>query len=225
MCFSEASSFGMGGLLIAGGGLCLYKSWKTNKRYLPMAIFPFCVGIQQTIEGLVWLGAENNNATMMYDASLGYMFFVWIFWPLWVPLMTYTLEPNENKRRLFIGFAVAGVLWGTILYIPYFWHQGWLNAHIVEHSISYSCKFVPDVILPRQVIYFIYLAIIGLPPLLSSHWHMKIFGLMLVISVLLTNLFFVYATTSVLCFFGAFITLYILYIILYDKCSKSPVFD
>jgi len=225
MCFSEASSFGMGGLLIAGGGLCLYRSWKTNKWYFPMAMFPFFVGIQQTIEGFVWLGAETNDSTMTCDASLGYMFFVWIFWPLWVPFMTYSLEPNEKKRRLFIYFAAAGVLWGAILYVPYFWNQGWLSVGIVKHSIAYNCEFISDIILPRQVTYFIYLAIIGLPPLLSSHLHMKVFGLILIISVLLINLFFVYAVTSVLCFFGAFTTLYILYIILQDKCPKSPVSD
>jgi len=75
-------------------------------------------------------------------------------------------------------------------------------------------------ILPRQVTYFIYLAIIGLPPLLSSYWHMRIFGLALIISVTLTYFFFVYAATSVLCFLGALATLYILFIILRDKCPK-----
>jgi hypothetical protein len=92
---------------------------------------------------------------------------------------------------------------------------------IVRHSVYYRCIFLPDAYFPRVITSFVYLALVGLPPLLSTHPSLRLFGAGLVLSTVLTYLFFSYAEISVLCFFAAALTLYIVYIILCDR-AKSP---
>ncbi len=219
MCVSATVSFGMAGLLIAGGSFAAHKARETDTRYVPLALFSVLVGIQQLTEGLVWIGAEADAQGMVRIASLGYLFFAWMVWPSWVPYMAARLEDNKQKRKLFLHFAQAGFLLGLALYLPNFWHTDWLNTEINNHSISYQCTLITNTFMPRAVPYLFYLSIIAAPLLLSSHRSMKILGTGLVVSVPLTYSFFSYAGVSVLCFFGAMMMLYIIHVILENKCA------
>lgn len=223
MCVSASLSFGMAGLLVVGGAFAVHKARETDARYVPLALFPVLVGVQQALEGFVWTGAETG-ASYLRVAALGYLFFTWMVWPGFVPYMTARLEEKKKKRKLFLHFAQAGLLLGLILYLPNFWRPDWLNVEIVSHSIAYQCTFITGAALPRAVPYLLYLSLIALPPLLSSHRALNIFGAGLVAFVPTTYFFFHYAHVSVLCFFAAVMTLYIIYVILEDKCeTRSPI--
>lgn len=223
MCVSAEVSFGMAGLLIAGGTYALHQAREIDARYIPLALFPVLIGVQQAMEGFVWVAAESGAAYLRM-AALGYLFFTWLVWPSFVPYMTARLEDNSEKQKLFLYVAQAGMILGLILYLPNFWHEGWLSVEIVSHSIAYQCTHLGDQYIPHRIPYGLYLIFISLPPLLSSHRSLNIFGAGLVAFVPLTYFFFASAQISVLCFFAAVMTFYIIYVILEDKCkSRSAI--
>jgi len=221
MCVSAEVSFGMAGLLIAGGVFAVHKAQKIDARYVPLALFPILVGIQQLMEGLVWVEAAVGDQNLLRMAALGYLFFTWLVWPTWVPYMVARLEENKRKRKLFYYFAQVGFLLGLFLYLPNFWHPDWLSTEIIKHSISYQCTHFSDPYVSHKLPYGLYLLIIALPPLLASQRALKIFGAGLVSFVPVTYFLFSYAQISVLCFFAAALTVYILHVILENKCAIS----
>jgi len=148
-----------------------------------------------------------------------------MFWPLWVPVSTFVLEPDFRNRILISIFIVIGALLGPLLYLPYFWHPDWLSPEIIGHSIAYNTILLPDSYVSRTITYIFYLGMVGIPPVLSSHFHMKIFGLALLLAVPVTHFFYLHAAISVLCFFAALISLYLAFIIIGDKCPYEDPID
>lgn len=221
MCMSAAASFTVGTLLITGSAVAGWKTAKTDKRYMLMALFPLLVGIQQYAEGFVWIGLTDSNETLITAAAFSYLFFVWVIWPFWVPLMTWAVEKNRGKQTLILTFSISGLIWGLFLYFPYIFNPEWLAVTAEKHAIVYQTTLLPDQFLPRPITYMIYLALIGIPPLLSSYAHMNIFGLALIVAVPLTYFYFLYAHISMLCFLAAILTLYLINIIWRDKCGTG----
>lgn len=190
MCISATVSFSMAGLLIAGGGFCVHKARQINRKYVPLALFPVFVGIQQFIEGYVWTGIDLHNQQIVIIAALAYLFFAWMVWPVWVPYMVWHMEDKTRPRKRFLYFSIAGAVLGLVLYLPNFWHPEWLTVEAIRHSIAYQCTLITDLIIPPRMTYVFYLSLIGLPPLLSSHRFIRIFGIGLVTAVPLTVFFF-----------------------------------
>lgn len=219
MCFSAAASFTTAGVLAASGAYCVSRAYKQSPKYLPMAFMPLVVAVQQFFEGMAWVSAESNVSSSLYTSALAYMFFVWVFWPSWVPYMTSVLEPYQQKKKLLSSLSLAGFIFGLILYVPYFFYPSWLQAQILCHSIDYKTTVIPDQFVPRSLTALIYLAFVGAAPLLSSHRQLKIFGLSLMLFVPLTYFAYSYAYISVLCFFAAIATVQLVYIISEDKCA------
>jgi hypothetical protein len=223
MCFSAAVSFTMAGVLAGGGIYCTRKALQADPRYLPLAIMPLIVAVQQFMEGFAWIGAESGNQVLLYTAALSYMFFVWIFWPSWVPYMAAKLEPNADKRKLLSVLAGLGFVFGLFLYVPYFSHPNWLQVKVFCNSLVYDTHLIPDQFVPRPLTAALYLALVGATPLISSHRHLRIFGWSLLFFVPVTHFLYVHAYISVLCFFAAAATLYLTYIVVNDKCPSKAV--
>ena len=221
MCVSAEVSFAMAGLLGVGGVFATKKAFTIDTRYVPLALFPILVAIQQFFEGLVWVGLETNTAQLIKAATLTYLFFTWMVWPSWVPFMTARLELAAKKKRGFMYFSKAGIVLGAILYLPNFWNADWVNPQIFNHSIAYNCALITESLLPHEFMYTAYLAIIALPPLLSSHHALKIFGVALTIFIPIAYFFFYSTGLSVLCFFAAIVTFYIIWLILKDHCPSK----
>ncbi len=223
MCFSAASSFAAAIPLIAGGAVCLNHALKKDSKYLAMSLMPIVVGLQQATEGFIWLVLNDGMAFLAHTLALIYMFFVWVFWPIWVPYMCASLEPSAEKRKTQMKWAEAGLQFGILLYLPHLFIKGWLGPNISQGCMAYDTIVLFDYVLPREMTAFVYLLIIAAPALLSSHIYIRYFGLMLVAFVPITYYFFVHAYLSVLCFFAAVITLFLVYVVLLDKCgSQAP---
>lgn len=220
MCVSADVSFTLGTILFVGGSMAVHRTLKTDRRYSALAVFPALVGIQQVAEGFVWLAADSGSDASLRGPALAYLFFTWMVWPSWVPYMVARLEPNSNKKRALYGMALGGLLLGAFLYLPNFWMRDWLSISTLHHSIVYECTFLSADYVPLAIPYLVYLTMIGLPSLLSTHSALKIFGMILIMFVFMTYFFFSYAHVSVLCFFAAAITGYILHIIFFNRCSQ-----
>jgi len=222
MCFCEPVSFAAGGVLIVGGAYAGWMALKINRRYFPVSQMPTMAGLQQFTEGHVWMGVNNADPSMVWWAAMGFNFFSWLIWPLWIPCSIYFLEPSTSWRKLpLLGFAVAGLAFGLILFVPHLFHPGWVDVRINQNSLAYEDTMFLDYLIPRWLTYLIYLFLIIAPTMISTYLHIRLFGLTLIAVVALVYLFFIYAYISLFCFLGGVATIHLIYIIVWNKCCRE----
>jgi len=210
MCFSATASFTAAAVLAPAGVVSLGRAWRGDRRYLALAALPLLFSAQQLLEGLVWRAGEANDLVAVTRYSLGYMFFSWLAWPVWVPLASYFIEP-PRRHPLYLLFAILGGFLGGLQYIPYFAHDGWLVTRFLPHAISYGGTELLGLVVGREFTYAIYLLVVIAPLLLSTSKDAKVFGVLVSIVFLVTYLFFTFAYISVFCFGGAIMSLYLVW--------------
>lgn len=93
MCFSAEASFTAAAVLVPAGAVTIYRAYRTNRQYLPIAALPLLFGLQQLFEGLVWTGNALSSDSMVERYSMAYMFFSWLAWPVW-----YRSRPTSSSR-------------------------------------------------------------------------------------------------------------------------------
>ncbi len=222
MCFSESVSFATGGVLVTGGAFASWKAWEINKRYFPIALMPAWAGVQQVLEGHVWMGLNDSDPFMVWWGAMGFIFFSWFMWPVWIPYSVYALEPPEsNRKKLLLQLALAGALLGLVLFIPHLINPDWIKVSINRHSLSYEDTMFLDYLIPRWLTYAIYLFLIIAPPLASTYLHVRLFGVTLMVIVIVIYLFLIHAYISFFCLLGGIGTIHLIYIILRNKCQRE----
>ena len=222
MCLSATVSFAASGLLVAGGGFASMKAWTINKRYLPVAMMPLFAGAQQFLEGWVWVGMNNGDANTVLISALGFIFFTWFMWPIWIPLSVWVLEPPDSPRKtLFAVFTLVGAGFGLLLYVPHVLNPDWINVTVNQESLAYEGTMLLDYLMPRTATFAIYLFLIIAAPLLSRYVHVKYFGLTLIAVVTVDVLLLRYAYISFFCLLAGLGTLHLIYIIMRNKCARE----
>ena len=212
MCFSATASFTASAVLLPAGTLALRRAYTTDRRYLALCALPFLFGVQQLVEGFVWTYGARGASSLVGTFSLGYMFFAWLAWPVWVPFATFFIEPARRKP-IYLVFAIAGGMLGALQYVPYFAHEGWLVTTFLGRAIRYGGTELLDVVIGRNFTYAIYLAIIIAPLLIATDRQVRVFGALVLLVFLTTYFFFTFAYISVFCFGGAIMSLYLVYMI------------
>jgi len=216
MCFSASISFGVSAALLPVGAYCLHHAARHDRRYLALAAFPLLFSIQQAFEGWLWLALVPDGGTGLRPAALGFLFFAYLLWPFYVPLAANRVERHPGRRRAFRGFMLVGLLFGLSLYIPLLFQPGWLAVGIVQQSILYEPVLVYDGIVPRTGVRVFYAVIVTVPLLFTTVAALRRFGILLLSSVVVSAIFFVYAFVSIWCFFAALLSLYIV-VVLHEK--------
>lgn len=150
---------------------------------------------------------------LVSQASLAYMFFTWVAWPVWVPVSAYCLEP-ERRRPWFLVLTVLGGMLGAIQYLPYFMHREWLTTTFLPNAISYNATELLNLLVGRDATYAFYLFVIIAPLLLSSNRDARIFGVLVTAVLVVTYVFFSFAYISVFCAGGAIMSLYLVIAVL-----------
>ena len=213
MCFSATASFAVAAPLLPLGVYCLNRARRENVRWMPFAAYPLAFGLQQAVEGALWIGISSGDQALIGAASRGFLFFSHFFWLFWVPMSILALEPDAHRRRILAALAILGGLYGASLFLPILLNEDWLRVAVVHHSIVYKITLIYDGIVNRQVLQVIYAAIIVASLFICSVRQIKVFAMLMLVSVIVANLFFRYAFTSVWCFFAAILSLYVLYIV------------
>lgn len=192
MCFSATASFIAGGALSATGVLTISKA--KTKAELPFASIPLLFGIQQLIEGVVWL--SFGNAAFNIVATYSYSLFSHVLWPILVPFSVLLLETNPARKKILWVFSIIGSTVG--LYLLYFIVTEPITSKIVNNSIAYSS---PHLFL-YPMLFFYLLATCG-SCFFSSHRIINLFGIVTFISAAVSAWFFAETFLSVWCFFAA----------------------
>lgn len=217
MCFSANASFGAGIVLSVIGVVSIKKAQKPSQ--LLFASIPLIFAVQQVAEGILWVTLPNpDNVFTQKIATYVFLFFAQILWPLWVPVAIILLEKNSTRRvvqKLLIG---AGILVG--FYLAYCLVSYHVQAKIIGYHIAYIQDYPAS--LRMYVIGFYALATIA-PPFFSHIKRMWILGTAILISYLITALFYEHYILSVWCFFSSIISISIYAIMIKISNLKQQI--
>ncbi len=201
MCFSANASFGAGIVLSVIGVISLKKVQTPSQ--IIFASIPLIFAVQQITEGFLWLSFSNPAFSSIHIfTTYLFLFFAQVVWPVWVPLSIYKLEKNEQRKKgqkILLGI-------GTIVsvYLGYCLMVYNVEAKIIGYHISYEQDYPAFLSLYGGALYVI--STIA-PPLASSIKKMWIVGSAILISYIVTTIFYEDYIVSVWCFFASIISL------------------
>jgi hypothetical protein len=215
MCFSAGASFTAGIVLTAIGVASIKKS--NHKSQLLFASIPFIFGVQQFAEGILWLTIPKLDYLVLKKmATYIYLFFAHILWPMWVPIAILLIE-KMNSRSVFQKLLVPiGIIVGV--YLGYCLANYDVNAAIEGHHINYILGYSD---LMNNFWILLYALATIAPPFLSHVKRMWILGITILISYLITQIFYEHYILSVWCFFSSIISIMIYFFV--KKISENSI--
>lgn len=206
MCFSAGASFGAGVVLTVIGVASINKAKFPSQ--IPFASIPLIFGIQQITEGFLWLALLNPEYSSLQQVAMyNFLLFAQVLWPVWVPFAILNLEPKENRRlgsKILVGIGSV-----VSIYLGYCMINYPVEASIVGNHISYHEKFPPSL---RFFVGALY-AISTIAPTFNSRiGRMWMLGMTVIVSYVITAVFYTDYIISVWCFFASIIsvTIYVI---------------
>jgi len=216
MCFSASASFGAA-VVLSVIGVASIKKTKAPKQII-FASIPLLFSVQQIAEGFIWLSISNPAyASLQQISTYIFLFFAQVLWPIWVPFAILKLEPREKRRRIEIILVGIGTL--VSLYLANCLLTFHVEAKIIGYHISYHQDY-PETI--RDHFGFLYIIATIVPPFISRIKRMWILGTTILISYIITKIFYTDYVISVWCFFASIISLAV-YAILYELNNPNKV--
>lgn len=218
MCFSATASFTTGVILTTIGTVSIKKTNSANE--VPFASIPLLFGLQQLTEGLLWMSIPNTEKHLTKEiATYTFLFFAQILWPILVPVSLYLIEKNKNKKKPQLLFIILGI--GISSYLTYCLMIYPVDVIIENAHILYIQEY-PKQFKPLGAV--IYISVTILPPFFSSVKKMWLIGLAILLSYIISTMFYENYLVSVWCFFAAIISVGILYIVntLRKTATTSP---
>jgi hypothetical protein len=210
VCFSATASFTIAAVLAPVAAYSLVTA-RMEPRWLALAAYPLGFGLQQAIEGVVWLSLAAGDPRMIALAGRGFLFFSHFFWPAWVPFSVYWLERAAEpwRRRWLLAGAIVGALFGLSISLPSLLFDDWLSVDVVDGSIEYNTVLLYDDLVARSILKVVYAALVVSALMLSTERPVQIFGGIILISLLVAEHYFAHAFISVWCFFAAVLSIYV----------------
>lgn len=207
MCFSTEASFAGGIIISAIGVATIRKVHKPSQ--IVFACIPLFFGIQQIVEGFLWLALQNPEyAYIQKLATYSFLIMAEVFWPFMTPLAILLME--ENKKRIKILRILLGMGLSVSLYFIYCL----LSFNVTPEIRGYHIEYLEDYPKSLQLVVFSVYLITSIAPLfVSTIKRTYLLGILMALSCLITIIFFTQYLTSVWCFFGALISIVILWIL------------
>lgn len=210
MCFSAGASFGASALLLVGSVAIIKKTKQPNQ--LMFAAIPLIFSIQQFTEGFVWLSFQNPGyLSLRFVSSHIFLFIALVVWPIWVPVSILKLEENPNRKKILTAMSVIGSMISAFLIysLVFEGYEPKVFAYHIQYYHLSTIKFIPL----SGLIYFIPTVV---TPFVSSVKRMKYFGLIMLTSYIVSNLFFRESVISIWCYFAAIMSVSIYFILEYQ---------
>lgn len=225
MCFSASASYTASALLMPLGLYTHHLAAEAKRPgYRPLALVPFFFGVQQLIEGMVWTGLRHGAEgvapiqPLTTITSVGFLFFAYCFWMIWIPWSAYSIARfSENEQKKHILRWIWGI--GTVLGLS-FWLPLLVHPPMVQPAIETGGRIVYNVnsifhnfINNEPVGELIYWCWIVIPLIALKDKAVKLFGLLIVLSIILAMITYSMAFNSVWCFYSAILSVVVLWIV------------
>lgn len=201
MCFSASASFLAGTSLLAVGAITVRKAQCNTE--LPFAAIPLLFGVQQLIEGAIWLTFRFDAPLLNPAMTFVYSLCSHVLWPLYVPFCALLLEPVRWRRKALVAFLAAGAAVGLYLLVNMF------RFPIVSRAVGSHIEYVSPhfYIVPVMALY---LAGTCVSMLFSSHSIVRLFGIAAFLAFLAAYAVYAKWFISVWCFFAAVLSVMVL---------------
>ena len=189
-----SASFVAGVSLIAIGAITVKKV--DRKAEFPFAAIPLLFGVQQIIEGIIWLTFRFDTPMLNTLMTNAYSLFSHVLWPIYVPFAVLVLEPIPWRKKALHAFLAIGTAAGLYLLINMVRFP--ITSQLAGAHIEYvSPHFYAFVVMGS------YLVGTCLSALVSSHKVVNLFGA--VALLLFVAVYYIYTMwfISVWCFFAA----------------------
>lgn len=199
MCFSATASFVAGVSLSVFGMATLKKAQRRNE--VPFALIPLLFGIQQIIEGMLWLSFRFEAPLLNSSATYAFSVFSHVLWPIFMPYAIGSVETVAWRKKLISVFQIIGIAVGV--YLLYFIARFPVTSEIHENIVYVSLHFynIPVMLL--------YIAATCASSFFSSHRIINLFGVLALLLFVVAYWFYTAALLSVWCFFAAILSLII----------------
>ena len=197
MCFSASVSFVAGTSLLAVGVVTVRKA--RHRDELPFAAIPLLFGLQQLIEGVIWLTFRFESPVINPAMTSVYSLFSHVLWPIYVPLAALRLEPVRWRRNALAALLAAGLGTGFYLLVSMF------RFPIVSRAVGGHIEYVSPHFFIGPVMAG-YLAATRISMLFSSHKAVKLFGIAALLSFVASYAVYTQWFFSVWCFFAAILS-------------------
>jgi hypothetical protein len=214
MCFSATASF-TASIVLTVMGIATVKKTR-RKEEIPFASIPLLFGIQQFIEGMLWLSFHFDihllNVIMTYSFTL----FSHVVWPIFVPFAIGLMETVAWRKKVIRAFHITGTAVG--LYLLYFIIRYPITSEIKENVVYIFPHFhIPPILA-------LYIAATCVSAFFSSHRIVNIFGVIALILFLVAYWFYFVAFFSVWCFFAAILSIVIYLHFEFINARKTSLF-
>ncbi len=197
MCFSAPASFIAGTVLSVVGVVTMRMT--TRRAEIPFAMIPLLFGLQQLVEGTIWLSLRAGSSWPNPTLTLVYSVFSHVLWPLFVPFAVARLETVPWRKKALALCQFAGVTVG--LYLLYFLLRSPVTSRVFgEHMVYESPHFY---VVWTTVLYLV--AAVG-GALLSSSKIIRAFGALLLVTFVAAYAIHAATLISMWCFFAAIIS-------------------
>jgi hypothetical protein len=222
MCFSASASFTASAILMPLGLYATHIARKTDQPdYVPLALTPFFFGVQQLIEGFVWVGVKHGGVEPLTRiSSLGFLFFAYCFWMIWIPWSAYAIARSQETSALrdrLKWVAIVATILGITFYIPVLFNppsvQPALSTGRLLYDISSLHSVYHNFVTTEPVGELVYWAFIVLPLVVLRDKAVRLYGVLIFFSILLTWLTYSATFNSAWCFYCAILSIYVIWIV------------
>ena len=215
MCFSATASFGAGAVLLAIGIVSVKKSASVPQKVL--SCVPLIFSVQQFTEGVLWLSMAHSVLTQWREmATYVFLAFAQVVWPVMVPLSVMLLEKDPINKRILKGFLALGIT--VSLYLAYCLLFYKVEASVSSYHIQYDVDY-PRLFRHSGALYFMATV---LPSVITSIKSLRLLGVIIFLSYVVTIIFYERYLVSVWCYFAAIISIVVLSVI--TEMNRVPKF-
>ena len=211
MCFSATASFTAAAGLLVVGMVTARRARRPAE--LPFALIPALFGIQQLIEGAIWLTLPDKAPLLNHVLTVAYSLFSHVLWPVYVPIAILLLEPVRWRRRVLSAIALAGGAVG--LFLLYFIVSLPIASQVQgQHIIYISPHF--------YIVAVMILDVAGtcISMLFSSPGTIRWFGLAAFAAFVVAYVFYNVWLISVWCFLAA--ALSVIVMLYFSRPTEKP---
>jgi hypothetical protein len=196
MCFSATASFTAGVSLSVLGVVTLKKA--ERKAEVPFAMIPLLFGVQQIIEGMLWLSFRFDAPLFNVIMTYAFTLFSHVLWPVFVPFSIGLVETVAWRKKVILAFQFIGIAVG--LYLLYWVVRFPVTSEVDEHIVYVSPHFY------KVPVMVFYLAATCVGSFFSSHKIINIFGVLALLLFMVAYWIHTVAFFSIWCFFAAILS-------------------
>jgi hypothetical protein len=171
---------------------------------------------------LEWTALDQGRIEPLTTlAGLGFLFFAYCFWMVWIPWSAWSISRSTDSHGLqhrLRWVAIVSTVLGVAFYLPVLFDPPAVQPAVhstgrLLYDVSNLHSIVHNFINTQPVGELLYWGFIVLPLLAVADKAVKLFGVLIFVSIFLTWLTYSATFNSVWCFYCAVLSIVVIWIV------------